>query len=206
MNKILILKRKYFFRDILIAIIIALSPFIFFAYNFAPKNTKVWETKLFTINLVGNNDIDYLLWMISSKLLLITIISVWFVTCKHWWRLVILMPFSIELFKFLSIINKEFLVIPNYNFIYIFPILISSILILFHYSNKLNFYSYHKNINNELNEEIDILLQNLSHFRNKNYKDFKQQLLQLRKEKNILDEKEYLEKLIKLREAFSTQK
>ena len=205
MNKKIVLLRRLFLRDTIIMIMIVLSPFIFFLYNIAPKNTQVWTTDFFNISLSRENDIDFWLWIISYKLLLITILSIWFISCKHWWRITILIPFSIELFKLISAINDEVKFLSEFNFLHILPILIPCILLLLFLSKKLNFYSKRKSLNNELNDEINLLMQNLSRFKSENYKDFKRQLLQLRQEKHTLEKKEYLYKLIKLREDFSRQ-
>ena len=46
-------------------------------------------------------------WTLMTKILTLIFLSLWFITCKHWWRLVILVPIIIESYKIADILNDD---------------------------------------------------------------------------------------------------
>ena len=101
------------------------------------------------------------MWLICTKLLLIISLSVWFITCKHWWRYVILVPLIIELFKLSSIYNDNTIVIDEIEYLYSLPITIPVIVFVIILSNKVGYFSKHHDLSNEINREIESLLKEL---------------------------------------------
>jgi hypothetical protein len=199
MIKINLLQRKILLKDIAIAIIIIALPFVFYLYKLVPE-TKVWETFFFKIESSYYENIQTFFWTSFTKLLTLFIMFIWFLTCKHWWRYAVLVPIIIEINKLLVILNDELHYIDEYEYIYSLPLTIPILLFLLFLSKKLNYYNWSKSLNNELNDEIDSLLEEMSNFKINDYKVVKKELKALRHGKNNLDKKDYLKKLIVLRD------
>lgn len=182
----------------MIVIIIIALPFLFYAYKLVPV-AKVWETPFFKIESNYYDDVSILFWSLSNKLFTLLILFVWFLTCKHWWRFAILVPIIIEIYKFLIILNDELDYTDEYEFLYSLPITIPIIALILLLSRKLNYYNQAKNLNAELDEEIEQLLNELSNFKTQDYKLIRKELKVLRQSKNGLNKKDYLKQLIFLR-------
>ncbi|MFD2823580.1 hypothetical protein ACFS5M_07860 [Lacinutrix iliipiscaria] len=202
MFKPFIIGRNYFYRDIIITIIIMASPFLFYLYTISPKETSRWETLFFVLDLESVDlEVDKMLWHISYKILTIIIFSLWYLTCKHKWKYAILIPLIIEINKLTTYffeISRQ----ADYKIYYSLMLSLPLIFLLTFLSVKLSYFSYSKSVNQQLDEEIDTMLGSVSNFKTADYKEIKKKLIQLRKEKNNLDKKEYLTKLIRLREEF----
>ncbi len=183
-------------KDVIIALLILVLPFLFYLYKLAP-NTAVWETELFTFNSGGWGNVYLYLWLTLTRLLLVFILSIWFITCKHWWRYVILVPLIIELFKFISVFNNNVSVIDEIEYIYSLPFTIPIIAFVLFISKKINYYSKYLDLNNEMNAEIESLLNELEINNDKN--GIIEEFRQLKENKSSLSMEDYKNKLLQLR-------
>jgi len=199
--------RNYIKRDFIIYTIILVSPFTFFLYTISPENSLEWETFLFKI---GSKDAEYqvdeILWILSYRFYALLMFSIWYLTCRHNWRFAILVPMLLEMNKLIGIfydINNNFL---SYNFLKSLVFSIPLILIITLLSFKLKYSTFSKSLNQKLDEEIESIMKNVSKLRNREFKELKKSLLQLRKQKANYSKKEYLVSLIKLRDSYASQK
>ena len=205
MNKINLLKRKLFRNDIIIIVIIVTLPFLFFIYNLAPEKGPYWKTFIFTIYAGIYEDIDYYLWSLSTKIFTILIITVWYVTCRHWWRFILFFPLSIDLNNLYIILNFRYSFFEQYNFLYLLPLTIIYIVLLLIISLKLEYYPSNNSLSRQLNREIATILDNISNFKKEDFKTLKFKFVKLRKSKSTMDKKEYLARLIELRDSISVK-
>ena len=194
--------RKYLKKDMMIMIIIILLPFLFYFYNLAPRDTKVWKIWGVKIDSGMYEEVDYYVWLLAVKFLTLVILSIWFLTCKHWWRAVLFIPIAVEVHK----INNTFVGVefgnthsPLYLKSFIYSLIF--LFILMFLSRKLKFYKSYDGLS--LNKDINEELIKLSKFDIKNYKLIRKQLKELRKQKDKLDKKKYLAELIQLRDKLS---
>lgn len=183
-------------KDVIVALLILALPFLFYLYKLAP-DTAVWETELFTFNSGGWGNVYLYLWLTLTRLLLVFILSIWFITCKHWWRYVILVPLIIELFKFISVFNNNVSVIDEIEYIYSLPFTIPIIAFVLFISKKINYYSKYLDLNNEMNAEIESLLNELEINNDKN--GVIEEFRQLKENKSSLSMEDYKNKLLQLR-------
>ncbi|WP_452230237.1 MULTISPECIES: hypothetical protein [unclassified Lacinutrix] len=203
MSKLFVFSRVNVLKDFVIVFIIAVCPFFFFLYTIVPENTMVWRTNFFIVNLSNTgNEVAVIFWYFSYKFLTTLIFCIWFVTCKHWWRYVILAPIFYEINKVTTAYYEINYAIGGYKHYYSFLLSIPIIILLFVISKKLNYYSFSKSINKQIDDEINELMRHVSNYKKEDYKAYKTKLILLRKEKIKLDKKEYLIQLIKLREDF----
>ena len=188
-------------KDLIIILIIVVSPFAFYLHTLAPSNEQIWKTNYFTIDAGYFEYVRNYLWIYSYKILTILLLSVWLVTCKNWWRLFLFFPLSLEIYKFLGFIEERFNLFGNINYIESLPIFIIYAIILLLLSKKLNYYSSNKNFKSDLNLEIYNLMKDLSVFKSKDFKRVKSELNSLKKRKNFSNKKELLIELIALRDS-----
>lgn len=105
-----------------IVFVIAIIPFLFYAYESFPSDSKTWETFLFKIN-TEYNSIQHLAWYSIGKIVPIILLLIWFFTCKHWWHWILIVPLAMYSFQFLTIINQSN-GIDEVELIYIIPLLL----------------------------------------------------------------------------------
>ena len=89
-----------------IVLLIAITPFIFYAYESFPNDTKVWETSYFTFE-TAYFSINSYVWFLVSKIVPLYLLLLWFFTCKHWWHWIILVPIAMYSFQLWAVINQN---------------------------------------------------------------------------------------------------
>ncbi|MEM5564816.1 hypothetical protein WNY78_06855 [Psychroserpens sp. AS72] len=198
---------KYIYKinkDFIIIACILLLPFAFYLYNIAPK-TKTWRNSLFEINSGDFDDVNYYLWFLCVKVLTLMLLTLWYLTCTQKWRVLLLVSIILEIFKFFSLVKiaklgYEHEVINILDTLcYSIPYVIVLILI----SRKLNYYESYKNEIAPLNDEISRQLIKLTNLNRKQYKSMGKELRKLETQKLNMNKKEYLTKLIELRDQLT---
>ena len=88
-----------------IVILIAISPFVFYAYENFPK-TQIWETPFFSLDTNFQDWYGYA-WYLVGKITPLYLLFLWFFTCKHWWHWIILVPIAMYSFQLWGLINQS---------------------------------------------------------------------------------------------------
>ena len=188
--------------DLIIVFLIITIPFMFYLYLLVPETEDV-NTIFGSFSFDFYHNAESFTWHLFSKLLLILLLSIWFSTSDKFWRYIILIPISMELFKLISILNDEFeLFMRESWFISFFKVLPYTLFLVTIIAFVLNWIGYlrtEKNINSELIDAIENLM-----LRSKdlNKIDFNNQILsdfERVKKDYQNDKKKYLSELIKLR-------
>ena len=190
-------------KDRIILFLLVVSPILYFSYNIFPKNEE-FQFFNFTINAGYYELFNIAIWNFYNNFLIAFLLSMWFLTCKHWWRYLILISIAFELNKlFLVVHYMKNLGVMNKSESLI--LIIPGIMGLLFLSKKLNYYSRKISLNNQVDTEIDELMLELSKFKSNNYNKFRQKLNHLRLQKDELAKREYLAKLIQLRYEFTSK-
>ncbi|WP_460218928.1 hypothetical protein [Psychroserpens sp. MEBiC05023] len=197
-----ILNKRLFKRDVVALVIVIALPFSFYLYKLVPVDAEIWSNSFLNLNSDVIKDIDYHIWLFFVKIFTVSILSIWFVTCYRRWRLVLVIPIIIELYKLSLLIYS---IITSYNGILNFyeslAFSLPYILILFIISNKVG---YHKNMSQLwLNEVINKNLLKLPDTNMNNYMEAKNELNKLHNDRGVISKKEYLIRLIKLRDKLT---
>lgn len=100
-------KKKRLIIEGIIALLIALSPVIFYSYKYTPPLTETLDLFFFKIGANGWGDARTALWYYLSKLVPILLLVIWFVTCKQWWYHAILIPIAMYSFQFVTEIYND---------------------------------------------------------------------------------------------------
>lgn len=90
----------------ILAIIIAISPYIFYLYESLP-DAKTWETSLFTIESNYQENMRLFGWLFMQKAVPLIFLIFWFFTSRDWWYHVILIPIAMYSFQMISVIRQE---------------------------------------------------------------------------------------------------
>lgn len=114
--------RKVLLLGSLIATLIALSPYLFYLYESVPQ-TQVWDTFLFTYDSKAWGDANYVMWVLTGKLVPLLYLFVWFFTCRHWWYHAILVPIIMYIFQIMVMLNEDTEYMDEFQIIYLVPIM-----------------------------------------------------------------------------------
>lgn len=91
----------------IIALTIAFSPYLFYLYEIFPSN-PVWETRFFTYKSLYYEDVLTAAWTYLGKIVPLLLLLLWFLTCKHWWYHVILIPAIMYLYQIIVTWYSDF--------------------------------------------------------------------------------------------------
>ncbi len=138
-----------------IALVLAITPFLFYLYQYAPDNSPTWDTKLFTINSKGFSSAQSYVHALFTKITLVTITGLWFISSRDWWRWSILIPFIMFLFQLIGIVNYAHKYIDEFDFWYSLPIVIPTVLTLIWIGYEINKTIGDIDLREELEEELE---------------------------------------------------
>ncbi len=188
-------------KDLLIVVLLIILPFAFFVHKMFPE-TQVWRNSWFTLDSGVYENVKLFIWTLMLKILTLSLLSLWFLTCKYIWRYVLFVPIIAEIYKilvWLKVFEFDIKYIPESYESLIFSIPYLIILLLL--SNILGYYKNPKS--NMLNDEINNQIIKLSKFDVKKFKLVRKELVRLINKKKNMSKKEYLLKLIALRDQIS---
>ncbi|NER15613.1 hypothetical protein GWK10_00225 [Spongiivirga citrea] len=105
------------------ALVIAISPYLFYLYESAPTDSQVWNTYFFDIKTNVYASVNLMLWIWTGKVIPLILLIFWFFTCKHWWYHVILIPIAMYVFQLFSLFNSENGIFDVVEIYYLIPIM-----------------------------------------------------------------------------------
>ena len=117
-----ITRRRLWIESIVIFFIIA-SPFVFKAHDYFSKDPDATIQFLgFVIDSNGFNNINAFAWFFVSKFIPLYLLIIWFLTCKHWWYHILLIPICMYAFQLFEVIVSPDLNIDTKNVLWLLPI------------------------------------------------------------------------------------
>ena len=105
-----------------IATFIALTPYFYYLYESVPTG-QTWDTFLFTYDAGSWENANYAMWILTSKLLPMLLMIIWFFTCRHWWYHVLIVPIAMYIYQIFGFFNVDTNYIDQSQLMYIFPII-----------------------------------------------------------------------------------
>ncbi|MFD0862153.1 hypothetical protein ACFQ1M_08025 [Sungkyunkwania multivorans] len=106
----------------LIAIILVITPYIFYSYEGLPHEA-VWETPFFTYESKFQGDVNVSVWIYLGKFVPLLLLTIWFFTCRHWWYHAILVPLFMYAFQLFTAINDDIKKYDEVEFYWLIPIM-----------------------------------------------------------------------------------
>lgn len=136
--------RKRTSRNILIgtltAAFIAITPYLFYSYEYFPKG-PIWDTWLFTYESKYQESVSIAMWIYMGKLIPLTLLILWFFTCKHWWYHIILIPIAMYAFQLFSVFIEDTAYFDEVEIYWLLPIMM--VIIPFVYFIRIRLYDRH---------------------------------------------------------------
>ncbi|EAS19479.1 hypothetical protein FNJ87_02335 [Nonlabens mediterrranea] len=109
-----------------VAVILAVIPYLFYSYEAVPES--LWDISfLKSVNESLGGDAYITTWLITLKLVPALLFFIWFLTCKHWWYHVIIIPFSMYFFQLVSVFLPDVEYIDHNEIYFIIPVVIGSL-------------------------------------------------------------------------------
>jgi len=99
-------RSKFLLLGSLIAILIAISPYLFYLYEIFPSG-RVWENSFFTYESKYFENVMTAAWTYTGKVTPLFLLLIWFFTCKHWWYHVILIPIAMYTYQLVVIFYQD---------------------------------------------------------------------------------------------------
>lgn len=92
----------------LFALLIAISPILFYSYKYLPVNSdNTWSILGITFSNNGYDDVTVAFYFYLSKLIPLALLIIWFTTAKNWWYHIILIPISMYAFQLYSVFSED---------------------------------------------------------------------------------------------------
>lgn len=115
-------KKRILSTGTLIAILIALTPVIFYSYQGFP-GVKIWESFFGTIESQFYGSIQVLVWVLFGKVIPFLLLLIWFFTCRHWWYHALLVPMAMYIFQIYNTLNDDLRFSDSDEIYFIIPII-----------------------------------------------------------------------------------
>ena len=151
-------RSKYLFRDSLFALVVVLSPFVFYLYDLFP-DTK--EVEFYSIRYTSFHfeKIQYMAYFFFSKITPLCLLFVWFLSSKKWWIHALVVPISMYVFQAIGVINNDLMFFDQNEFMYSIPIIVAVLIGLYFTKFKISKYfeSLHAKENEFALETIEIV-------------------------------------------------
>lgn len=198
-------RNKKFYFDRVIMIIVISLPFSFYLYTLIPNNIKRIDFLFLEIKSGYYSDINELVWLCSTKILTLMVLSIWFITNQNAWRWILTLPIIYEVYKLIHNIRMieygfDYSSLDVYEtFQYSIPFLVVLI-----YISKILGYQNKENKLRTINDEINQRFQRISNLTFKDYKEIKVTFENLKKHKSVENKKIYLSELIAFRDRLNS--
>lgn len=114
--------RKSLIVGSFIATFIALTPYFSYLYESVPV-AQYWDTFLFTYDAGAWEDANYAMWILTSKLLPLLLLFIWFFTCRHWWYHALLVPIAMYIYQIFGFFNVSVKFFDEFQLLHLVPIM-----------------------------------------------------------------------------------
>ena len=104
----IVIRKKLIIEGVL-ALLIAITPIMFYFYKYLPIEES-WSFLGITFSANGFNDISEVFYYYGSKVVPLALLVIWFITSKNWWYHAILIPiamYSFQLYYVLRFADSE---------------------------------------------------------------------------------------------------
>lgn len=117
------LTKKRFTLESLAVLLILITPFLFKIHEYFPEDPEAKVSILgFEITRNGFQDISVYVWFLLGKFIPLYLLTLWFLTCKHWWYHIILIPLCMYAFQIFEVLYSNDKYIDVENVLWILPV------------------------------------------------------------------------------------
>lgn len=141
-------------------IFLVAMPFLFYAYRFVPETLTQIELFGRNFNAGSYGNFHYYAYYFITKFVFFIAFFIWFVTCRHWWRMAILVPITMLLFQLLGVVNASINYLDEFDFWYSLPVVVPCLAALLLLDRKLRPLAQTLDLKDEIDKEINEALNN----------------------------------------------
>ena len=117
------LTRKRFTLESLAVLLILITPFLFKIHEYFPEDEGATVSILgFELTSNGFRDVSVYVWFLLGKFIPLYLLTLWFLTCKHWWYHIILIPLCMYAFQIFEVLYSNDPYIDVENVLWILPV------------------------------------------------------------------------------------
>ena len=149
-------RKKSLFVGSIIAFLILITPYFLFINKSIDPSLTNYNTVFGNISAGYYQTIyNYTYWFFS-KFVPLFLFLIWFVTCKHWWVHVIIIPITVYLFQLITVINDSVDYVDEVEFIYTVPIAVIVMGLLYFLRSKMSIYIQAVDLKKEMDENMKV--------------------------------------------------
>ena len=148
-------KRTSLIVSSIVILLIAITPYLLYAYKSFPSDQKYYDTFLGVISSGYFHSVQLYIYSLVIKFVPLLLLLIWFATNKHWWVHVLIIPISAYLFQLISVINDGAGNIDEVEFVYTLPFLLVVMFILYAIRYKLSIYVKAVDLKKEMDKKMD---------------------------------------------------
>jgi len=149
-------RKKSLFVGSIIAFLILITPYFLFINKSIDPSLTNYNTVFGNISAGYYQTIyNYTYWFFS-KFVPLFLFLIWFVTCKHWWVHVIIIPITVYLFQLITVINDSAAYVDEVEFIYTVPIAVIVMGLLYFLRSKMSIYVQAVDLKKEMDENMKV--------------------------------------------------
>jgi hypothetical protein len=149
-------RKKSLFVGSIIAFLILITPYFLFINKSIDPSLTNYNTVFGNISAGYYQTIyNYTYWFFS-KFVPLFLFFIWFVTCKHWWVHVIIIPITVYLFQLITVINDSAAYVDEVEFIYTVPIAVIVMGLLYFLRSKMSIYVQAVDLKKEMDENMKV--------------------------------------------------
>lgn len=150
--------KSYLLTGSLIIAFMLFVPYAFYLYNSFP-DVKTYDFGFFIYESNYYESVRYFMYYLLSKLIPLSLLLIWFTTCKHWWYYSIAIPISVYVFQLIGVLNDDAGLIDEMEFIYSLPFTIIILGILFFIRTRISTYLKAVDLKKQVDEKMDEAIQ-----------------------------------------------
>ena len=113
--------KKRFFIESLAILLIIVSPFVFKLHDHIPEESSISILGI-EITKNGFQNVSVYIWFLLGKIVPIYLLIIWFLTCKHWWYHILLIPICMYAFQIFEVVFSGDRAIDVENVLWILPV------------------------------------------------------------------------------------
>lgn len=158
--KTVTVRNKKFYYGAAIGVLIIAAPFLIHIVDIVPEGTDKWQVGPLTIIKGPYIDVQSYVYIFLTKFFLFFTFSIWFLTCKHWWRWSLIVPLWLAIHQLYAVVNNNIQVLDEFNYVTSSPVVIVVLLLHIIVARKLKFLNDSLDVKEQIDAEIQDFINN----------------------------------------------
>jgi len=140
-----------------VALLIAITPILFYFYKYIPSETQSWFFLGIEFTSNGFPSIGDAFYYYFKKIVPLLLLIIWFVTSKHWWYHAILIPIAMYSFQLYNVLTYDSSKVDENEILYVIAVTMVIVPIVYFIRVKLVDKHVHGIDLKAMDEELSVL-------------------------------------------------